>query len=260
MMKLNELLINGGMAHSDAVSFYGKNYQSRATRKKNGEISVEIKKLRMLPQWLNNMLGIPLLRGFADTLYAFYMKWWIGLFFLIAPIVTNFRVQAIIEAIRSGEGSERYGFISGMLVGLAMVTIVLKLSPMGKYHGAEHILHNLYLQGRPLTIEEGRKTTRIHEWCGTSCVILLFVYTSIMAFIPIPLGLKILLWFPFYGEVIMNQNKFVRTVLMPFKWVGYLFQLLTTSKPKDEHLEVSRQAFISLLEKEEAELNANKLA
>lgn len=260
-MKLTELLINGGMAHSDAVSFYGKNYQSRATRDKNGEISVEIKRIKALPKWLNNILRIPLLRGFADTIYAFYMKWWIGLIFLIAPVGMNYRIQAVIEVITSQSGSAGAGFISGMLVGLIMITIFMKITPTGKYHAAEHAVHNLYLQGLPLNVAEGKKASRIHEWCGTGCMFLLITYTLVMAFIPIPIWLKLILWFPFYGEVIMNENKYFRMIVMPFKWITYASQFLTTSKPKVEHLEVSLKAFQSLLEKEkEALLQANKIA
>ncbi|MFE8700757.1 DUF1385 domain-containing protein [Cytobacillus sp. FJAT-54145] len=257
-MKENELLINGGMAHSNAVSFYGKNYQSKATRDKNGEITVEIKKQKPLPGWVHSGLQIPLLRGFADTIFAFYMTWWIGLFFLIAPFVMVYRMPIVIETITTEAKND--SFLSGMIVGLAMVIIMLKVTAKGKYHAAEHVLHNLYLQNRSLTIEEGKKTTRIHEWCGSSCTILLIIYAIIMAYIPMPMWLKIFIWFPFYGEVIMSQNKYVRSVVMPFKWAGYAFQLLTTSKPKEEHLEVSRQAFQSLLEKEEALLKANKTA
>ncbi|MHC0037617.1 DUF1385 domain-containing protein [Pseudoneobacillus sp. C159] len=250
-MNNNELLINGGMAHSNAVSFYGKNYQSKAIRKKKGEIEVVVEPIKALPQWLNRALRIPLVRGFADTIYGFYMKWFIGFLFMVAPILMNYRIQAVMENIKEA-GTDRNGFIFGLLTGLLMVTIMLKVTPMGKYHAAEHVMHNLYLQGRPITVEEGTKASRIHEWCGTSCMAILIVYTALMAFVPIPVWLKILIWFPFYGEVIMNENKFVRTIFMPFKLTGYAFQLLTTSKPKEEHLEVSRQAFQRLLEKEQA--------
>jgi uncharacterized protein YqhQ len=258
-VSINELFINGGMAHSNAVSFYGKNYQSKATRKKNGEIEVIVEPIKALPHWLNRALRIPLLRGFADTIYGFYMKWFIGLLFLMAPIFMNYRVQTIMENIKAA-GNDKFGFLSGLLTGLLLVTIVLKVSPMGKYHGAEHVMHNLYLQNRPITVEEGKKASRIHEWCGTSCIVILMVYTALMAFVPIPVWLKILLWFPFYGEAIMNENKFVRTIFMPFKLIGYAFQLLTTSKPKDEHLEVSRQAFQALLDKEQSLVKTSQTA
>lgn len=240
------------MAHSNGVSFYGKNYQSRATRQKSGEIDVVIKKLNPLPVWLHNMLNIPLLRGIADTIYAFYMKWYIGVFFLIAPILMNYRVEFIADRLRSNGEVDILGFISGFLTGILVLILMLKLSPLGKYHAAEHVMHNLYLQNRPLTVEEGRNTTRIHEWCGSSWYILLVIYSIVMAFVPLPLLLKLVMWYPFYGEVLMNSNKIIRTILMPFKLAGYGFQLLTTSKPKDEHLEVSLQAFVQLLEQEKA--------
>ncbi|PAD39903.1 DUF1385 domain-containing protein [Terribacillus sp. 7520-G] len=249
------------MAHGDAVSFYGKNYQSRATRNKNGEISVEVKRLKSLPHWLNHMLLIPGLRGFADTIYGFYMKWWVGLLFLLAPIAMNYRIQAVFDFFTSQSGDAEAGFISGMLIGLIMMTIIIKVTPVSKYHAAEHIVHNLYLQGRPLHAEEGKKTSRIHEWCGTGCMFLLMAYTVIMVFIPFPSWLKIMLWFPFYGEVMMNENKYFRLLVMPFKWITYASQFLTTSKPKEEHIEVSLKAFQSLLEKEEeALLKSNTIA
>ncbi|KAA0546291.1 DUF1385 domain-containing protein [Bacillus sp. BGMRC 2118] len=258
-MTINEVLINGGMAHSNAVSFYGKNYESRATRKKNGEIEVELKKLKPLPNWLHNMLRVPLLRGFADTLYAFYMKWYVGLFFMLLPLIMNYRMEMLADMVRSS-GPDRFGFLSGLLSGFLVVVIMLKVTPMGKYHAAEHVMHNLYLQNSPITVEEGKNTSRIHEWCGTSVFILLAIYTVIMSFIPGPLWLKVVLWFPFYGEVLFSENSIVRTIFMPFKMVGYAFQLLTTSKPKEEHLEVSRQAFQVLLDKEQSLEKMNKTA
>ncbi|MFP7494262.1 DUF1385 domain-containing protein [Terribacillus saccharophilus] len=250
-MKISELLIHGGMAHKNAVSFYGRNYRSRATRNKNGEISVELHELKSLPRWLTDMLGIPLLRGFADTIYAFYMKWWTGLLFIIAPMMMNYRIQATVDVFTSQSSDLAAGYATGMVSGMIMIFFIMKLSAVSKYHAAEHIVHNLYLQGRPLNLKEGKKASRIHEWCGTGWLFLLIAYTVIMVFIPIPTWLKIILWFPFYGEVMMNENKYFRMIVMPFKGITYISQFLTTSKPKEEHVEVSLKAFQSLLEKEE---------
>jgi uncharacterized protein YqhQ len=256
-LNVKDLKILGGMAHTNGVSFYGDGCSAKAYRTKAGDIEVKMTHRRRVPEKLLELMEVPVIRGFADTIHMFYMNWFFGLIFLLAPILMNIRLNFITEHASSPDFMG--GFISGFATTIITFILIIRfITDLTKYHGAEHVMHNLYIRENGINLNKIDNRDRFHKWCGSNWIIVLVVYTAVMFFIPIPSVLKVLLWFPLYGEILMNRNKYLEKLFIPFRLLGFSMQLFTTSMPKEKHLEVAQAAFESLMARE-AELSLNKI-
>ena len=117
-----------------------------------------------------------------------------------------------------------------------------------QYHGAEHKCINCIEKGRPLTVYNAMKSSRIHKRCGTSFLffvifvsIILFFFIRVsnpvyrvllrIALIPVIAGISY--------EIIRlagrSDNILIRIISAPGMWL----QKLTTKEPDEEMLEVA---------------------
>jgi uncharacterized protein YqhQ len=136
-----------------------------------------------------------------------------------------------------------------------------------QYHGAEHKAVNCYEQGRPLTLEEAKRSTTFHARCGTSFLLFvltlsIFVFAAVIPLFPIVeapavvqhlalIALKIPLMLPLAG-LAYEVNRFaarhpgqpwVQALVAPGRWM----QKLTTREPDDQQLEIALTALIAAL-------------
>lgn len=130
------------------------------------------------------------------------------------------------------------------------------------YHGAEHKTISCYEKGLPLTPENAKKCSRVHDRCGTTFIVFVMVI-SIMVFacfeslvgvsltgaprllckialLPLVAGLSY--------ELLKGLAKTTCFVFYPLKLLGLLLQRLTTREPDDKMLEVAITAFNKVLE------------
>lgn len=257
-MDLSKVKILGGMAHTNGVTFYGDKYSSKAYQTKNGDIKVKLVKKRPVPPKVLKLMEVPLIRGFADVVGTFYINWYFGIVFLLAPILMNMRLNFLAQQTFSSDFIG--GLISGFLTTLIGFLIVVRfVTDLTKYHGAEHTMHNLYIREKKIDFKKIQSQDRFHKWCGSNWIIILIIYTIGMFFVPIHPILKILLWFCLYGEILLNQNKYLEKIFLPFRFSGYFMQLFTTSKPKEKHLKVAAAAFEKLVKAEREETNSSKI-
>ncbi len=159
-------------------------------------------------------------------------------------------------------------FIEGGLKLLVFICYILLCSILKDirrtfmYHGAEHKTISCYEKGLPLTVENAKSCTRIHDRCGTSFIVLVLL-TSIIAFacfeslvgtslqgivrvlckvavLPLVAG--------FSYEILKALAKTNSKFFIIFKWPGMLLQRITTKEPEDNMLEVAITAFNAVLE------------
>ena len=116
------------------------------------------------------------------------------------------------------------------------------------YHGAEHKCINCIEHGKPLTVENVMKSSRLHRRCGTSFLLLVILISVILFFfirVDSPL-LKIvirLLLIPVIAGIAYeilrlagkNNNVLVRIISAP----GLLLQRITTKEPDESMVEVA---------------------
>ncbi|MCI9504787.1 MAG: peptide chain release factor N(5)-glutamine methyltransferase [Clostridia bacterium] len=179
-----------------------------------------------------------------------------------------------------GRGSVWYNLIEG---GFRLVIFILyilftlcfkSLRETYRYHGAEHKTINCYEYGLPLTVENVKKCSRLHDRCGTTFIFIVLVISivlfSLVSWLWVGLAgittniswldklilvfLKILC-LPLVAGVSYELLKlFALTnspLFFPFKAPGYLLQLLTTREPSDDMIECAITAFEKTLDMDE---------
>ena len=128
------------------------------------------------------------------------------------------------------------------------ISIMKDIRRLYRYHGAEHKCINCIERGRPLTVDNAMRSSRLHRRCGTSFLFFVFFVSIILFFFirvenPVwRVGLRILLMPVVAGisyEIIRlagrSDSLFVRILSAP----GMAIQRMTTKEPDREMVEVA---------------------
>ena len=225
-------------------------------------------------KWLEEKLGNEkfqnLLIGFSVFL-GIAMS--IGIFMLLPMLIGNIFTRWIdsILVLHLIEGVIR------ILIFVAYIMLASRMEEMKRvfaYHGAEHKTIRCYEAGRPLTVENVRKQTRLHPRCGTSFLlvvmilsILVFTVASSALLSAVPALDALRLSRPVVYKLIMvvfkllllplivaigyeinrlvgrYDNWFTRILTAPGMW----FQNFTTNEPDDSMIEVGIAAVEAVL-------------
>ncbi|NRG25606.1 DUF1385 domain-containing protein [Bacillus circulans] len=249
-------IIKGGAAGFNSVVFYSENFKSKAIRKKDGKINIELSKRKITPNFEKLILRIPLIRGVFIFVKPVIVMW---KFYLIVYLLLLFLLLSSGEASESASDSSMLSTLLIManlifnhfwlLIAaiLSIFAIIIKLSNLGKYHGAEHMTDASFNSLSSLAISDVVKQSRIHNHCGTNFVVFLFVTYFIFSFFFSHFVVLIVLSICLGYEVFHIQSR----ILAPFYWVGGFFQyFLFTSKPSTEHLEVAIASYEAVIRAE----------
>ncbi len=158
---------------------------------------------------------------------------------LFEEYIRNVSVMTIIE------GLIRILIFVGYIVAIAMMKDIKRLY---QYHGTEHKCINCIEKGRPLTVHNAMRSSRLHKRCGTSFMFFV-VFVSIIVFFFIRVeqpALRVLLRIALIPviagisyEIIRlagrSDNFFVNLLSAP----GMLLQRLTTKEPDEEMIRVA---------------------
>ena len=130
---------------------------------------------------------------------------------------------------------------------VAAISLMPDIKRVYMYHGAEHKCINCIEQGMDLTVENVRKSSRLHKRCGTS-FLLIVMLISIVFFLFIRVDNRILqlLLRPVLIPVIAGISyEFIRLagrsdhmLVNLFSKPGLLLQRITTREPDDSMIEV----------------------
>lgn len=158
---------------------------------------------------------------------------------LFQEYIRNASVMAIIE------GLIRILIFVGYIVA---ITLMKDIKRLYQYHGAEHKCINCIEKGRPLTVHNAMRSSRLHKRCGTSFMFfVIFVSVIVFFFIradnPFLRVLYRILLIPVIAgisyEIIRwagrSNNILVRILSAPGMWL----QRLTTKEPDESMLEVA---------------------
>lgn len=158
---------------------------------------------------------------------------------LLNGYIRNASLLAIIE------GVIRVAIFLAYVVGISLMKDIHRLY---QYHGAEHKCINCIEKGRPLTVRNAMRSSRIHKRCGTSFMFFV-IFVSIILFFFIRVDstlykvlLRVVLIPVIAGisyEIIRlagrSDNIFVTIISAP----GMLLQKLTTKEPDEQMIEVA---------------------
>lgn len=181
----------------------------------------------------------------ATTVVSFILA--IAIFMLLPYFISNY-------ALKNVRNDSLVAILEGVFRIIIFIVYILLISLMKdikrtfQYHGAEHKCINCIEKGRPLTVEDVMKSSRLHKRCGTSFILFVMLVSIILFFfirVENPLlkvGLRILMIPLISGvsyEIIRlagrSNNLFVRIVSAPGMWL----QRLTTREPDAEMVQVA---------------------
>lgn len=249
MRKDRVVEISGGRAGFNFVSFTGEKYQA-ISRFKKGKIITETKLIKGDNKITMILSQIPFVRSFSMIFELIIENWKRFLFTTIALFLMEFLLVG---------KSNSYHLLTipiNTLVSLAGFLVIaglfIKISPIGRFHGAEHMTANAFDSGLNLTLENVKMQPRTHNDCGTNLVISCFICFFILFMIfGESVWLLLASWSIGY-ELWRNEPKIIwDLVLIIGKGAQYL---LFTSKPKEKHLIVAMEAFKKLEERELANM------
>lgn len=175
----------------------------------------------------------------------------IGIAIAVFMLLPYFLSTLLVQYIRN---DSLLAIIEGIIRILIFVIYIVAISLMKdihrlyQYHGAEHKCINCVENGRPLTIHNVMRSSRIHKRCGTSFMFLV-VFVSIILFFFIRVqnpALRVVLRIALVPviagisyEIIRlagrSDNIFVKIISAPGMWL----QKLTTKEPDREMAEVA---------------------
>ena len=130
---------------------------------------------------------------------------------------------------------------------VAAISLMPDIKRVYMYHGAEHKCINCIEQGMDLTVENVRKSSRLHKRCGTS-FLLIVMLISIVFFLFIRVDnriLQLLLRLVLIPVIAGVSYEFIRLagrsdhmLVNLFSQPGLLLQRITTREPDDSMIEV----------------------
>ena len=177
-------------------------------------------------------------RGKAEKVFTalitiFSIALAVGIFIVLPYFITSYfkeyvRSNALMTLI---EGAIRILIFLLYVIGISLMKDIKRLY---MYHGAEHKCINCLEKGRPLTVRNAMKSSRLHRRCGTSFMFfVMFVSIILFFFIQVSnpfakVALRILL-IPVIGGI---SYELIRVP-------GMMLQRLTTKEPSKDMVEVA---------------------
>ena len=131
------------------------------------------------------------------------------------------------------------------VIGISMMKDIHRLY---QYHGAEHKCINCIEKGRPLTVHNVMRSSRIHKRCGTSFLFFVMFVSIILFFFirvdhpALKLVIRILLIPVIAGisyEIIRLAGRTDHILVRIISAPGMLLQRLTTKEPDESMVEVA---------------------
>jgi len=158
---------------------------------------------------------------------------------LLSGVLLNDSLIAIIEGVVR---------IIIFLAYVLLISLMKDIKRLYQYHGAEHKCINCVEQGRPLTVKNVMRCSRLHRRCGTSFLLIVMCISIILFFfirvdtVVLKIVLRILLIPVIAGisyEILRlagrSDNIIVRIISAPGMWL----QRITTKEPDPEMVEVA---------------------
>lgn len=171
----------------------------------------------------------------------------VALFMLLPFFISDFLGRYIRNAslIAIIEGIVRILIFIAYIVS---ITLLKDIKRLYMYHGAEHKCINCIEKGRPLTVHNVMRSSRLHKRCGTSFLFfVMFVSIILFFFIRVDnvfmkVFLRILLMPVVAGisyELIRLAGRTDNIIVRIFSAPGMLIQRMTTKEPDESMVEVA---------------------
>ena len=199
-----------------------------------------------LELWMDKVFGEKVEQVLMAVVMVFSVIMAIGIFMILPLLIANACKQVIhsdtIMAILEG--------VIRIAIFIAYIKLISRMEDIRRtfmYHGAEHKCINCIEHGMDLTVENVRKSSRLHKRCGTSFLLIVMII-SIFFFMFIHVDSRVLrlvlrlvlipviagVSFEFIRLAGRSDNALINLLSKP----GLLLQHITTKEPEDDMIEV----------------------
>ena len=190
-------------------------------------------------------------KRFTALVVTFSVVFSVALFILLPLFLSNLlrRVIPSVTVLAVVEGFMRLVIFLGYML---LISRMKDIQRTFMYHGAEHKCINCVESGLPLTVENVRKSTRLHKRCGTSFLFIVMIISIIFfLFIRVEnLWLRMVTRLLLVPVIAGVSYEFIRLAGRSDKgWVNALSapglamqKYITTKEPDDSMIEVALAA------------------
>ncbi len=257
-----EELLFGGMARWGGLDLFGPNYMTSAYRK-DGEIRIHVEPSNIRhPEnpTIVRFAEFPIIRSFffwGRLLLQVIGSVWAIVFFLATIGV----LWIIVKLFEAGSASfESVGPVFSFLASfpilpvLLIFLLVMRFSAIGRYHGAEHKVVAAYEKYGEVTLENARKSSRLHPRCGTN----ILAYILLAGLLDPLIG-----WWGYaiLQFILISEAWYIFGQTRPSIAVGnFLQRVFTTTEPRRKELEVGVESIKRLISAENGEAIEPKLS
>lgn len=163
-------------------------------------------------------------------------------YYLTAAVTKNVRNDTLTALI---EGVIR---IVIFVLYVILISLSKDIKRVYRYHGAEHKCINCIEHGKPLTVQNVMKSSRLHRRCGTSFLLLVILVSVILFFFirvesPIMKIVIRLLLIPVIAgisyEILRLAGKSNNVIVRIISAPGMALQKITTKEPDESMVEVA---------------------
>lgn len=241
---MKEPKIRGGRAYFNGISIYSNigfatvNYKSL---KKEFFIrkGSYIKNTSKMGKILNFLFKIPFIRSFS----IFYniiknnkkmILKIVGVYILLIMFLENMSDE-VISGIDSFLSNEMRMYLIIMLV----VGLIIKITPISNYHGAEHMVINYYNKYKDLEFRNLSEVSRVSNSCGSVLILITFIIFYFMTFIFKNSDLNFLISYMIAYEIFLSKSNYFKPI---FLLSSFIQKYILTSRPNKIQLQVAKIA------------------
>ena len=165
------------------------------------------------------------------------LPYWISS--LLEGFIRNHSLMLIIEGVLR---------IAIFLLYVSAISLMKDIRRLYRYHGAEHKCINCLERGKPLTVKNVMRSSRLHKRCGTSFIFFVLIVSIVLSFFitvenPLYKVLLRVLMMPLVAgisyELIRLAGRSDHFLIGLLSFPGMAIQRLTTKEPDESMVEVA---------------------
>lgn len=235
------IFIKGGKAHFNGVSIYSDiGFATVSYNKKNEQYLIKsgkyIKSDTKMSRFINFINKILFIRSFV-LLYNLIKKnkqmmLKVIMIYTVLIVLIFTLDNDIVNSVDSLLENESLSY----LIVVLLVSLVIKISSISSYHGAEHMVINYYNKYTDLDFNNLESISRVSNSCGSVLILIIFILFYILNFITPYSDLNLLVSYMVGYEVFISKNKYFKFV---FFLSGIFQKYILTSKPSKTQLKVA---------------------
>jgi uncharacterized protein YqhQ len=238
---MKNIFIQGGKAHFNGVSIYSNvGFARVGYDKKKKQYVIRsgkyVKSNTKMSKFINFINKILFIRSFV-LLYNLIKKnkqmmLKVIMIYTVLIILIFTLDNDIVNSVDSLLENENLSY----LIIVLLVSLVIKISSISNYHGAEHMVINYYNEYKDLEFNNLENISRVSNSCGSVLILIIFILFYILNFITPYSDLNLLVSYMVGYEIFISKNRYFKFV---FFLSGIFQKYVLTSRPSEIQLKVA---------------------